>query len=57
MKYWYLYDLTDNKPVNAGHLPNKLALYTWHDSVKKGLVYLNTYNSREHKYEIREVEF
>ena len=56
MKYYYLYDLEENKPINAGYLPNKLGLYTKLDSAKRGLTQAKKYNSPKHKLEIREVE-
>nr|DAV26850.1 MAG TPA: hypothetical protein [Caudoviricetes sp.] len=56
MKYYYLYNLDKQEPVNAGYLPNKLALYTNLDSAKRGLVQANKYNYAKHKFEIREIE-
>lgn len=56
MKYYYLYDLNDEQPINAGYLPNKLALYTKLDSAKRGLGQAKTYNCLKHEFEIREVE-
>lgn len=54
--YWYLYDLTDNKPINASYLLNKLGLYTKHESAKRGLTYIKNNNWNKHEYEIREIE-
>lgn len=56
MKYYYLYNLNEKKPVNAGYLPNKLALYTKLDSAKRGLIQVNKHNYAKHEFEIREVE-
>ena len=56
MKYYYLYDLTEQCPINAGYLPNKLALYTNLDSAKRGLTQAKKYNYSKHEFEIREVE-
>lgn len=56
MKYYYLYNLTKNKPCNAGYLPNKLALYTKLDSAKRGLFQAEKYNYAKHELEIREIE-
>lgn len=56
MKYYYLYNLDTQEPVNAGYLPNKLALYTKLDSAKRGLTQVKKYNYSKHEFEIREVE-
>lgn len=58
MKYYYLYDLHELKPVNAKYLPNKLALYDNYDSAKRGCSYLNRYLKQlalQKRVEIREV--
>lgn len=56
MKYYYLYNLDTQEPINAKYLPNKLALYTKLDSAKRGLTQVKTYNSANHKFEIKEIE-
>lgn len=56
MIYYYLYNTDKNEPMNAGYLPNKLALYTKLASAKRGLSQFNAYNFAKEKAEIREIE-
>ncbi|MDP0971278.1 hypothetical protein Q6294_30515 [Klebsiella pneumoniae] len=56
MKYYYLYNLNEKKPVNAGYLQNKLALYTNLDSAKRGLFQAKKYNYAKYELEIREIK-
>lgn len=58
MKYWYLYNLTDDKPINASYQhENKLILYTKESSAKRGFTNKQKYNHLKHDIEIKTVEF
>lgn len=56
MKYWYIFDEVDKKPINVRYEQNKLILYTKKESVARAFSYLTSHNYSKHDFSIKEIE-